>query len=143
MAPSPASARVARFAMAVNAGNSLTSPDHRQHGPGFVAFPLAGLLVTVRFHAVLGAQLDSSLASFRDYLPIGPRQAKEVVGMLWTAFSNYLNTESLLLGLLSLLTFSTLLGYMFARPSGQPDTSRASRLRWLVLPGGRARGTAR
>ena len=106
------------------------------HGRGFIAFPIVGLLVTIRFHAVLGAQIDAALASFRSYLQIGPRQAHEIVGLLTTALTNYLNTEALLLGLLSLLTVSTLLGYVFAQPSGGADRSRKSYLRWLVLPGG-------
>jgi eukaryotic-like serine/threonine-protein kinase len=108
------------------------------HGRGFLVFPVFGLLVTMRFHAVLGAQLDSALASFRAYLPIGPKQGQDIVGLLWSSLSNYLNTEALLLGLLSLLTVSILLGYVFATPSGQPDRSRSSSLRWLVLPVGAA-----
>jgi len=105
-------------------------------GPGFIVFPILGLLATLRCHSVLDAQVRSALTSFRSYAAIGEKQAQGVLALLWGALAQYLNTVSVVMVLLSVLTLIVLLGYVFATPSGAPERSSKNRLRWLTLPGG-------
>ena len=107
-------------------------------GPGFLAFPVAALLVVWRCHEVLAGRTHTALASYRGYMGIGERPAAEITATLEQALSDHLNSSALGMILLFVLSLIVLLGYTFVRPDrtgpqAPPSPARPAWRPWIVV----------
>ena len=106
------------------------------HGPGFLVFPVMGVLAALRCHSVTGGKVDTALASYRSYLAIGSNQANQITGVVWNASVQFLNTSFLDMAILAAAALIVLLGYMFAPPAERSGGDPPGWRRWVILPAG-------
>lgn len=109
-------------------------PSAWLHGPGFIVFPAAGLLLIAYHYVTLRSRVDSYLVSAHSYSPITPAQAQQSRSMILESLTAYLNTTALDMLLLGALAMMVVMSTLFVpRPGSRPS---GSRLAWLLLPGG-------
>jgi len=108
-------------------------PSRWLHGPLFLVFPGAGLLLTLYHLLTLNGQIESYLMTAHTYGAITEAQAAKTSAMIGESIARFLNAVAVDQMIVGILAAIVLLGCLFVRPRGKrpPGGWR----RWLVLPG--------